>query len=250
MSNLIRRVWSEIRRGENVDVYLTIVVALILSLLNVLGLAPSSIIPAITLAVLALLALASLVSRHKMEDLSEKLSSTTRDGFIEEFDNQLFKNDLDAAHEIWFYGASLDGIPTQYYSLLEQKLKHSCKIRVLVIDPNDSRVLELSEMRAYANPDVHRAQVKVLATLSDFCELRKLAPAKLQIRTLKFPITHRLIALNPSEPNGKLYISNYPFGTSGGSLPKFQLSGKDGRWFDLYRDEAVNLWKAGMDWPS
>ena len=247
MFGFVKRVWNDIGRGENIDAYATIVAALILSILNVLGFAPPDSIPAITLAVLALLAIGVLVSRYRVEDLAEGLSSL-RGFFVDEFDNQTFNNDLENAHEVWLYGASLDGVASEYYALFERKLRSGGTIRVMVIDPNDERVLELSEMRAYANPSVQRAKAKAMATLSDFCELRKLAPNNLQIRILRFPITHRLIALNPGTPDGKLYISNYPFGTPGGSLPKLVLSAKDGRWYDLYKTEAENLWDAATDW--
>ena len=249
MNTFLQRTWNDIRRGENLDAYTTIVVALSLSILNILGVAPGNSLPAITLGVLALLAISSVVNRHRVEDLATKLSPSAANLFVSEFDGQLLKEDFVAAREIWLYGASLDGIALDYYSLFERNLRLGTTIRVMVIDPNTPHVVELSEMRAYANPSAERAKAKVSVTLSDFCELRKIAPDRLEIRTLKFPITHRLIALNPHASNGKLYVTNYPFGTSGGSLPKYVLSTKDGRWYELHRDEAENLWRAGVEWP-
>lgn len=247
MPKSFQRIWKEVRSGENLDAYLTIVVALVLSALNILGVTLSQQLPAITLAVLALLAIASLVSRHRVEDLTNNLASM-REIFVTEFDLQTLKNELALADEIWLFGASLDDVVKDYYSMFEKKLKDRKTIRAMVIDPDAPAILELSEMRAYANPDTHRAGAKALATLSDLCVLRKIAPDALHLRTLKYPITHRMIALNPLQPDGKLYISNYPFGTSGGSLPKFLLSAQDGRWYNLYKQEAENLWNAGNDW--
>jgi hypothetical protein len=248
MIDFLKRTWDDIRHGENLDAYITVAVALILSILNLLGVASSSSLPAITLGVLALLAIASVVNRHRVEDLAAKLSPSAAEFFVGEFNSSSFKEDLIAAREIWLYGASLVGVCTDNYSLFERSLKHGTTIRVMVVDPNFPQILELSELRSYANPSVQRAKDKCVATLSDFCELRKLAPDKLQIRTLKFPITHRLVALNPHALNGKLYVSNYPFATPGGTLPKFILNAKDGRWYDLYIQEAENLWRAGTDW--
>jgi hypothetical protein len=246
MTRLFKRIWEEVRKGENLDAYLTIIVALVLSVLNLLGIAPTEKIPAITLTVLALLAVSSLVNRHRVEDLTANLASM-RELFVSEFDSKSFKNDLNLADEIWLYGASLDDIVKDYYSLFEKKLKDGKVIKAMVIDPNSPNVLELSEMRAYVNPDAQRAGAKILAALSDFCSLKKIS-FNLYIRTLKYPITHRMIAINPNHPDGKLYISNYPFGTPGGSLPKFLLTEKDGNWYNLYKREAENLWEAGQDW--
>lgn len=248
MIKILQHIWRDIGRGENLDAYATIAVALTLSILNVTGLAPTSGIPAITLAVLALLAIGSLVNRHRIDDLAARMRPPMGTTFVDDFEAQ-FKEDLTAAHKIVLYGASLDGVANDYYSLFEGKLKQGYPMQVLVIDPGDTRVLELSEMRAYGNPSVQRARAKALATLADFCELRKTPGVKLEIRTLKFPITHRLVAVNPDDPNGRLYISNYAFKTASGSLPKFVLSAADGRWYELYNQEAKNLWDAATDWP-
>ena len=247
MIKMLHNIWRDVIRGENLDAYVTIAVAVTLSILNVVGFAPTSGIPAITLAVLALLAVGSLVNRHRIDELAARIRPSIGTTFVDDFEKQ-FKEDLNTAHKIVLYGASLDGVANDYYSLFERKLKQGYSMQVLVIDPGDTRVLEISEMRAYGNPSVQRARAKALATLADFCELRKLPGVKLEIRTLKFPVTHRLVAVNPDDPNGKLYISNYAFKTISGSLPKFVLSAADGRWYELYNQEAKNLWDAATDW--
>lgn len=247
MLKMLQRIWNEVRRGENIDAYLTIGAALVLSILSLLGITSTDKLPAITLAALAFIAISSLVIRHQVEALKGNLASG-RDFFVSEFDQQTIKNDLMSADEIWLYGASLDDVVKDYYSLFEKKLRDKKAIRVMVLDPNSPLILELSEMRAYVNPNAQRAATKALTALSDFCALRLIAPAKLQLRTLKYPITHRMIAINPQKADGKLYISNYPYGTPGGSLPKFVLSAQNGQWFNLYKQEAENLWSAGQEW--
>ena len=72
MMNFLRRVWSDISRGENLDTHVTILIALILAAANLLGIAKADLIPAVTLAVLALLAISALVNRYRIEDLSAK----------------------------------------------------------------------------------------------------------------------------------------------------------------------------------
>ena len=95
---------------------------------------------AITLAVLALLAIASQVSRHRVEDLTNNLMSM-REIFVDEFDTQNLRNDLSLADEIWVFGASLDDIVKDFYSIFEKKLKDGKIILAMVIDPYTSSVL-------------------------------------------------------------------------------------------------------------
>lgn len=247
MLNFLVRIWRDISRGENLDAHITIVIALLLSVANLLGIANADLIPAITLAVLTLLAVSALVSRYRVEDLGLKISPSIDSLFVEDISSNL-KEDLETANEIWLIGMSLGDLINQYYSIFEAKLRQGSLIRVLVCDPNDERVIELSEMRAYVNPNRQRAQSQIIAALSDLCKLREIAPSQLLIRTIAFPLPHRVCAINPNYSSGKLYISNYPFKTPGGSLPQFVIRAKDERWFKLYRQEAMNFWDNAKVW--
>lgn len=106
----------------------------------------------------------------------------------------------------------------------------------------------MSEMRAYTKGNVERASNEIQNSLQDFCELRQIAPKKIEIRTIHHPLGHGVVATDPDTPLGALYISNYPFKTKGGSLPRFVLRPKDGRWYDLYRQELKNLWDNSSEW--
>lgn len=66
--------WREIKRGESIDLYATIVLAFTLVLLNAIGVHMSEgLIGSLTLTVLGLLAISALVSRHRIEQLPKKI---------------------------------------------------------------------------------------------------------------------------------------------------------------------------------
>lgn len=52
---LFQRVWNDLRKGENVDLYTTVIIAFILVALNVTGLAPETLVPHLYWLYLALL---------------------------------------------------------------------------------------------------------------------------------------------------------------------------------------------------
>ena len=58
----LRRVWNDIRSGQNLDIYITASLSLIIAVFGVLGIANQSIISAAVLAVLALLLSSLLVA--------------------------------------------------------------------------------------------------------------------------------------------------------------------------------------------
>ena len=63
---IIRRFLSDIRRGENLDLYFFVVAALALAILNGLGLASAKLVESVTLALLGLLAAHSLGIRERL----------------------------------------------------------------------------------------------------------------------------------------------------------------------------------------
>lgn len=57
MLRILKHIWSDIQQGENIDLYVTVVIAITLALLSIVGIAPQSLIEPITITVLALFAI-------------------------------------------------------------------------------------------------------------------------------------------------------------------------------------------------
>jgi len=248
MTKFLQRIWKDISKGENLDAYLIIAAAIVLSGLSIFGYDNPEAFSGVILAILTLVTISTLVSRHQIEDLIEKVSPSVTSTFQDEFPDSLLE-DVETSSELWLIGASLDDFLGKYYSTFERKLRQGHTIRVLVMNPENSQILEISDMRAYANPSAARARQKTLLSLDDFCALRRTAWGNLQIRVIDFPISQRMIVASPNSPKGKIYVANYPYQTPGGSLPKFLVKASESKWFAHFRQEAFNLWEAGREWP-
>lgn len=53
MINFVRRIREDIKHSENLDLYVTVILAMALVILNILGYASAESIPSLTLAILA-----------------------------------------------------------------------------------------------------------------------------------------------------------------------------------------------------
>ena len=241
----LQRVWDDIKKGENVDLYVTVVVALGLALLNLVGLAPQNWLAPITLAVLGLLAISTLGSRYHFEELSRKIMQSG-DVFLEEFPPRI-RDDFEAGSEILLVGVTLTRTIKTYYSLIERKLQKGHTIKVLLVHP-DGPAVEMAETRVYGRMDVKRTIMDIRSVLQDLCDLRIVAPDRLYIRTIQTPLGYGAIAVNPNLPSGSLYLEHYPYKVPGGSKPKFVLHAKDGHWYEFFREELLTLWENGIDW--
>jgi len=243
---LLKRIWGDLRQGENIDLYIAVPLAITLAILTLFGLTPSGLIEPVTLAILGLLATALLRTRQAVVDLSSKLAQTSDSVFLDEFPSS-FGAELESAAEVWIAGVSLTTTVRTYYSVLETKLREGHLIRILLVDPNGAAV-GMTEARAYGRSNVDRARSEIQNTLQDLWELAKKSQERLQIHTIEHPLGFGMVAMNPDAPTGAIFLKYYSFKTPGGPKPKLVLRARDGRWYDLFRTELHNLWASSQPW--
>jgi|YNPBryantNP2012_1023418.scaffolds.fasta_scaffold19505_1 hypothetical protein len=242
---LLKRIWDDIKKGENIDLYVTVVVAFGLVLLDLIGFAPQNWLSSIILAVLGLIAISTLGNRYRLEELSHKLTQSN-ELFLDEFPARL-KDDFEAGTEVWLVGVTLARTVKTYYVAMERKIRKGHIIKVLLVHP-EGPPIEMAETRIYGRMDVQRTIGDIRNTLQDLCDLRAIAPDRLQIRTIKNPLAYGAIAINPDSPLGVLYLEHYPYKVPGGSRPKLVLRATDGQWYEFFREEIRILWENGIDW--
>ena len=130
---LLKTIWNDLRQGENIDSYLTVLIALSVSILSLFEKTPAAWISSLTLAVLALLAFTNLINRRKMEEVIRKQTSEPR--FIEKYPDTV-SDDIIGAKELWLVGHHLSRTIINQAKLLEEKLGRKERIKVLLIDPD------------------------------------------------------------------------------------------------------------------
>jgi hypothetical protein len=243
---IIQRVWNDIRSGENIDQYLTIVAAITLAILNLAGVSLQTYLAPFTLAILALLAINSLGTRFRIDELFKKQSESVDTFFMDEFPPS-YKVDFESADVLWLVGVSLHRTIKTNYKILEKKLRQGQSIRVLVINPKGAGI-EIAVARNYAHRGVEAKANDILYILELLSSLNEIAPQKLEVRTIKLPLAYGVTATNPATSSGKLYIEHYGFRISTDSIPRYVLKSSDGRWYDFFKSEIEALWDAGEIW--
>jgi hypothetical protein len=72
---LLSRVWKDISSGQNLDVYITVLIAIAVAVLGALDIADVTIIFSAVLATLALVSTSLLVNRHESEEIRNVFST-------------------------------------------------------------------------------------------------------------------------------------------------------------------------------
>lgn len=143
MRKILRLVWAEIRKGENIDQYLIILLAFLLAILNLFGITNVTWITSITLAVLGMLAIGTLVNRHITEQVIARVSELTanRESHVRAFSNwrvdEIREHLLSAKSSIviiesWVAeAATLAG----YIRDASQRTRNTLKVEIFMLDP-------------------------------------------------------------------------------------------------------------------
>ena len=235
----LQRIWKNAR--ENIIEYVTIIVAIGVAILDLLGRVPDNSIVPLTLAVLGLLAASMLRIQQKIEQFTGPQGQL----FQEKHDDGLEK-DLEHAKEVWLMGVSLSRTIKTNYVPFERKLAQGDTIRVLLVDPK-GKGIEMAAGREYGSRfDAKRLRDLIRGSLDDLERLKQKAPDKLHVRVIDNPLTFGGVAVNPNDAAGVLYLEHYSYKMPGGSVPKFVLRAGDGQWYDFFRDEMQALWDNGV----
>jgi hypothetical protein len=243
MIEAIKRVWTDIKQGENIDLYLTLFVALALAGLNLFGIG-QSMIGSITLAVLALLAFSSLVNRRKLEETIDKLSRD-QDILLAHFPPNR-EDDMKGAKELWLIGLILNKTINNHYSLLHEKLNRGDHIRILIVNPN-SPYGGLISRRKFSPDTLEDVQNYQRLTLSKLCSLKKLAPQNIEIRTTNYPPFFGALVTDLESIEGVIYIEQYSYQMED-DLPKFVFRQSDTKWFQYYSQQIMKMWNDSDEW--
>jgi hypothetical protein len=239
----LQRIADDLKRGENLDLFVTIVGALIVAIMNLFGVAPQGWMDTLGLAVLALLASSILGNRHRLDDIQKKLRQSGGDNVLKEFPPEL-EDDLERASEIWLFGVHVLGPLRFNRSVLENNLIRGNLIRVLIVDPKGVAP-SMTAARAPGKLSVERERASILANLDDLCELKKIAPSKLEIRVIDDPILYGGYMLNPDDYDGVIYLRRYTYQV--GFTPRLVYRAKN-QWFELTKTEIRSLWNRGTEW--
>ncbi len=242
---LILKAWQEIKQGENIDLYVTVIVAIGLSILNLLGVAPSAIAAPVTLAVLGLLAISSLGNRHHTDEVFDKLARKQSSFFTEEYPSTL-RQDIENAKTLVLVGVTLGRTVKTYYSDFERKLRKGDSIKVLLVNPNGAAI-EMADSRAYWQIEIERSRREIRGTLEDLCHLKEIAPKRMDVHVIEFPLSYGAILIDAESATGAVYIEHYPYKVRE-SIPKFILHAQDGYWYDFFKMEVDKLWEFSTEW--
>jgi hypothetical protein len=252
ISRVLNHIWEDIKRGENIDLYITVSAAIVLAIVNVSGFSTVSYLPTITLAILALLAISSLGNRYRLDRILQ--GETINEVFLYDYPDDYEKRIIEAK-EVIFVGVNLRRTVFRLTTKITQKLEDGHQIMVLLVHPdgigNSAATLRLFEKNAYDRVTEQEHSKVIKMVLEHLTSKKKGQPkANLEIKTIDYPLHFGAVATDPNSPHATIYIEHYNFKMRQDDLPKMVLTRNDGPWFDHYKLQIDTLWEKASYWKA
>lgn len=241
---------KDLKNRQNLDLYLTLGIALVVSILGITGASQELLFSAI-LAVLALLSFNLLQNRRDDDELKTTLnrlapSTNSSDQFFQtSFNPYSLREGILVAREAFFWGVSLSITVPALDHAIEQGLKQGLNVKFLIIEPNSSA----ARMAAFRNwyrrneDEVNSIAQETLLRLSKIEALSASWPGSLEIRTVDYMPPYIILATDPHLPSGSMLIHLTSFRTPKEARPGFCLTrAKDPHWFDFFRKQFEEVW--------
>lgn len=221
--------------------------AIILSLLGIIGL---SVAENIILALLALLAIDALTERLSvLEKIENKLSSLSS-GQQLRTRNELPSVETQAAYasEICIIAISATSVLAQNLHFFEKKVKSSCKLRVILLNPDSSslQTFNLLDGGYTAKSDIERT----LRLLKEHARI-EWAKDKCEIRLSKVFLPFSMFAVDLQKESGSMVITYFGYRTDtifSGRANIFLTQSDNAEWFKFYREQFENFWSDATLW--
>ncbi|MGW0573065.1 hypothetical protein [Streptomyces tauricus] len=246
----LRRVRQDLAHGENLEIYSTALLSLVLAVLGALDLASGKVLAAATLATLALLAGGLLGSRRQVTELAAQVRSRIAGEIsAEDFlarDKPALIEQVRGAQDIRLVGVTLSRTLRNLVDELQRRAAAGATIKVALIDATTSAPAEAARRSTISDrPTVFENRLRPSIDL-----LRELmetpgAEGRISVRFLPFVPAFGLVLLNPQLPSGCIHVDIYSHSSASGDAVFTLLPGRDGDWYQHFEAEFDRIWAFG-----
>ena len=246
---ILRKIWDDIRTGQNLDIYVTVILSVVIAIFGVTGKATQEIIFSAILATLALISSGLLVSRHQNEE-THKLISTINNStslsesfFVGEDSISEIIQIIGKSRKAYFWGTTL----TTHIPILEDELKkgieNGLEVRFLLIKPEGVAL----KMAAFRGKDLNEKDLEsdLRRNLTRLSAINAKAPqGKFECRVVDYLAPYTMYIFDMGLSSGMMLVRISTLRTSNTMRPTFRLTQKeDLKWFEFHVEQFETAWK-------
>ncbi|WP_375467263.1 hypothetical protein [uncultured Nostoc sp.] len=253
LMQILRHVWQDIRSGQNLDIYITASLSLVIAIFGFLGIANQSVISAAVLAVLALLLSYLLVARNQNDQIRTALSRLEINQSLSA--SQLMTNGDDISEIIqslrqskqaYFWGTTF----TTHIPLIQQDLElgiaSGLEAKFLLVQPS-SNALKMAAFRGkdLSESDLNNDLLRNLRRLDSIAISSTVG--KLEIKVIDYLAPYVMYIFDPHLSSGQIIIRLSTLRVPDNMRPIIKITrSQDLEWFNFYVEQFETAWQMAV----
>jgi len=255
MMRIIRRIWEDIRTGQNLDVYLAVFVAFLVTILGTFGVANEQVIFSAILSTLALISISLLITRQESRNIRLSLDNTNKPDDLAErflhrrFDRSILSKHIRHTRRAMLWGFSFTSTIPYLRDEIDRGLQDGLEIRFLLVEPY-STAASLA-MFGRSDEDANEFNNALSTNLAQLMRhAGRASRGKIEIRVVNYPPPYSLIAFDPHLQTGHIFVRLLDFNIPREQSPWFELTREDNpRWFEFYANQFELVWNRAQEYP-
>jgi hypothetical protein len=250
---VLNSIWKDLLEGENIDIYIAILVGIGITLLDVLGIVNLEVtLPAILLTV-TLLVFSLLHNRKSLIKIESVIKSLETPKHILkrlELPSEEFQNQIRDSHSVSLLGRTLSRFVPTYHADIEYALGQGSQLRILILDPEGPSIEKAAKVST-SIATVEAEKLRIQNTVEYLKQMKKqVHNADIEVRLLEYDAPYSITILKSRHDRKKDYCLV--------RIPTFKRSALDSPtiephpvtdkyWFDFFLEQFEALWKSAKE---
>lgn len=244
------KAWIKLERLIPAVTILSAIVASVLSLFNVIQLSGGERIVIVLLALLAGDALTerlAILQKMREEIKALKQGPVTASSFFRlraQLRSLADKLATTTPQTIDACGMSLLGLSTQHSGLLVRKVQEGSQMRLLLLNSENADLTQLTYRLGGVNASTRLVQEIRTSRSALLSDPQFIGSDQVQIRIYDYAIGHAMLIIDGNKPGGELRVAMYITGRVAEDRPVFTIRrDEDREWFELFQKEFQEMWE-------
>lgn len=247
----IKRIVSDIMAGRNIDIYLTVTLAVLVAVLGAFQVVDVTVVLSAVLATLALVSVSLLSNRQNNESIQRAIAhievstGLANRFFTKQYDRDFLKQSLrNEARQLLFWATNATSTIPLIKDDVEMGLLRGMDAKFLFLKPESEAVQMHAFRNKRQNSDESNAILKSNIHLLN--TIGKTVPhGSLEVKTVNYLPPYTIVAIDPELPQGLMFVRLLPFRTANDNRPVFKLTRKDDpEWFEYFVKQFLSVWEA------
>lgn len=245
----LQQAWKEIKQGENIDLYLVVIGAFLVSTLSLFGIISTGLTASVTLSVLALIAIATLKNRHEFEYGVQNLIELKGHARAADFfstEKRLSDRYFSSADTIFLLGMTLGRTSREYMYVLSERLVAGAKIRVVILDQKEDDLLKQLSLRSSGKTSAEywRSRLQTVETVIRVIADTPNAKGTIEVGYLPYIPSFGFAMIEPDEQSGSCFVELYHHKSAKPNPTFFLRCSSDPDWYRFFREQFEVLWES------